>query len=291
MVSLSAPAAAAGTRVVEIPADAALDEPIVIAYRLADGEPPPATLVIAEPGARATIIERIAGGISGSVPVTAEVRAGAGAEVTYVAVQQAEPGTRLDVQRRSSAGTNARIDWCLAELGAAEATTDLIASLAEPGSTAAVTALFFPIRNESLTLRTEVLHAVGATTSTTVVRAVAAGRGRGRYYGNIRILPGAHGADASLRDDTLLIGEQARVDAVPALEIGANDVKAFHGATIGAIDPENIFYVMSRGIDRTSAEKLIALGFFEPAVVRFPGEELRAELRALLASKLAAGRG
>ena len=114
--------------------------------------------------------------------------------------------------------------------------------------------------------------------------------GRGRYFGNIRIAAQAHGSEASLRDDTLLIGKDAKIDAIPALEIAANDVKAFHGATVGAIDEEHIFYLMSRGIERDAAEKLIALGFFEPAVSRFPGEGLRAELRALLEEKLAGAR-
>jgi Fe-S cluster assembly protein SufD len=188
------------------------------------------------------------------------------------------------------AQANARVTWCLAELGGAESSDELTATLAAPGASGDIAALFFPVARESVRLRTDVVHPVAATTSTTVVRNVAAGRGRGRYEGNIRILPGAHGADASLRDDTLLIGSQARVDAIPALEIGANDVKAFHGATVGEIDEEHIFYVMSRGIDRISAERLIALGFFEPALARFPGEGLRAELRDLLEAKLAAAR-
>jgi Fe-S cluster assembly protein SufD len=93
-----------------------------------------------------------------------------------------------------------------------------------------------------------------------------------------------------LRDDTLLIGKDAKIEAIPALEIAANDVKAFHGATVGAIDEEHIFYLMSRGIERDAAEKLIALGFFEPAIARFPGETLRAEVRTLLEEKLAGAR-
>jgi Fe-S cluster assembly protein SufD len=77
---------------------------------------------------------------------------------------------------------------------------------------------------------------------------------------------------------------------VPALEIAANDVKAFHGATVGAISEDELFYAQSRGIPRSDAERMIALGFFEPALARFPGEALRELLREQLAARLGSGR-
>ena len=86
----------------------------------------------------------------------------------------------------------------------------------------------------------------------------------------------------------LLLSKKAHIDSVPALEIAANDVKAYHGATVGAIDEEQIFYMTSRGIDREAAEKMIALGFFEPAIERFPTQALRERLRAALQEKVRA---
>ena len=74
--------------------------------------------------------------------------------------------------------------------------------------------------------------------------------------------------------------------SIPALEIAANDVKAYHGATVGAISEDELFYAQSRGIPRNDAERMIALGFFEPAVARFPGEALREGIRTTLAAKL-----
>ena len=110
--------------------------------------------------------------------------------------------------------------------------------------------------------------------------------GQARFLGNIRIAPHAQGSDARLRDDALLLSPTAHVDSVPALEIGANDVKAYHGATVGAMDAEQIFYMESRGIAPNAAERMIALGFFEPAVDRFPAQ-LREEIRTALELKLA----
>ncbi len=86
------------------------------------------------------------------------------------------------------------------------------------------------------------------------------------------IAANAHGADASLRDDVLLLSKDAHIDSIPALEIAANDVKAFHGATVGSIDEDELFYAQSRGLAREEAERMIALGFFEPAIALFPLE-------------------
>ena len=93
-------------------------------------------------------------------------------------------------------------------------------------------------------------HLAGEATSETLVKSAASERGQARFLGNIRIAPHAQGSDARLRDDALLLSQTAHVDSVPALEIGANDVKAYHGATVGAIDAEQIFYMESRGIER-----------------------------------------
>jgi Fe-S cluster assembly protein SufD len=104
--------------------------------------------------------------------------------------------------------------------------------------------------------------------------------------GNIRIVKDAQASEAFLRDDALLLSKNSHIDSIPALEIAANEVKAYHGATVGAIDEEQLFYMTSRGIERQEAETMIALGFFEPAVARFPTEALRDEIRDALVAKV-----
>ena len=143
-----------------------------------------------------------------------------------------------------------------------------------------------PTATSTSTSKRKPFTRAGNTTSQTIVRSAGTGRGQGRYFGNIKILANAHGAEASLRDDVLLLSEGAHIDSVPALEIAANDVKAFHGATVGAISEEELFYAQSRGIARADAERMIALGFFESAVARFPLEGLRDEIRAALERKI-----
>jgi Fe-S cluster assembly protein SufD len=275
---------------IEVPPGVMLDEPIVVTYVL-DAATLLHTQVMVREGASAVVIERIAGGGPGVVArATADVVVGDGGSITYVVVNLAGDGSQVDAHRQSSTGSDAQVRWALALLGGATIDDELVVKLARGGDAAEISALFFPVGRESLSLATTAVHEVGATTSDTVVRAIAAGRGRGRFYGNIRIAAQAHGSEASLRDDALLFGREAHIDAIPALEIAANDVKAFHGATVGAIDDDQMFYAMSRGIDRLDAEKMIALGFFEPALARFPGEALREELRGILAAKLAGAR-
>ncbi len=173
-----------------------------------------------------------------------------------------------------------------AELGSELTVSAYRAMLAEPGASSEIAAVFFANLAQHVDLRTDIDHAVGHTNSTTVVRSVGSQRGQGRYYGNIVIQRHAHGSEAALKDDALLLSPTAHVDSVPALEIAANDVRAFHGATVGAIDEEQIFYLVSRGITRIEAERLIALGFFDPAIVHFPTDALRDEIRAALEAKI-----
>jgi Fe-S cluster assembly protein SufD len=275
---------------ISIPAGVAVDEPIVVAYDVTEANLVAHTFVTAGEGARATIVERLTGAAEREISVSTSVTVAARADLTYTIVQNLGAGVRVNAQRASHVANEARVAWNVALLGGAAVTDEVISDHTGEGANSEIAAFFFPVGREVVQLTTEVQHNVPRTSSQTIVRSIAAGRGRGKYYGNIRIAAQAHGSEASLRDDTLLIGKDAKIDAIPALEIAANDVKAFHGATVGAIDKEHIFYLMSRGIERDAAEKLIALGFFEPAVARFPGEDLRAELRTLLEEKLAGAR-
>jgi Fe-S cluster assembly protein SufD len=268
------------------PADRACDEPVVIRYDAGPAAIFPWSIVLAERGSRLSIVERITGGPQAFVCGACEVVTEANAEVSYAVLQVADDGARTISTRIARPGRDARIAWAVAEVGGALAADDLTVSIEEPGSESRVTALFFPAGSQHVDVVSTVDHRAGEATSETVVKSAARERGQARFLGNIRIAPHAQGSDARLRDDALLLSATAHVDSVPALEIGANDVKAYHGATVGAIDAEQIFYMESRGIEAPAAERMIALGFFEPAIEHFPTALLRDEIRAALAAKL-----
>jgi len=271
---------------VYVSADVAAAEPVMVTYDAPDGTAIfPYTLVLAERGARVTVIERCDGGNAFACGVS-EIVTNEGADVTFATVQQLGSEGRAVFTRRAAPGRDATVTWADAQLGAVLAACDISTAVTNPGTHAGVTALFFPNARQHVDVVSTIDHLVGDSTSETLVKSAAVDAGQARYLGNIRIAPHAQGSDASLRDDALLLSPDAHVDSVPALEIGANDVKAFHGATVGALDAEQIFYMTTRGIERDAAERMIALGFFEPAIARFPTEALRERIRAALAAKL-----
>jgi Fe-S cluster assembly protein SufD len=228
----------------------------------------PHILVVLGAGAQATVIERHIGGGDPFVCGLVEVQAGERARLDYVTVQQTGEGARVFFRRAARCTRESLVRWNLAELGSALARTVLNAHLGAEGARCETAALFFTTGFAHVDLTTATDHAVGPTFSDTVIR------------------PRAHGSEASLRDDALLLSAHAHIDTVPALEIAANDVKAFHGATVGSLDEDALFYVLSRGIPKNEALRMITLGFFEPVITRFPGEALRDEIRTALDAKI-----
>lgn len=276
-----------GGAFVYVPDDVAVAEPIVVRYAPQTGSAYPYTLVVAGKGAQCTILEELSSEASGIfVSGVAEIVAGENANVTYASLQTLPADATVLFTRTALPAADASISWAAAELGAALSASSIDVSVEQRGIGAHIAGIFFPGGTQHVDMVSTVDHRTGDTQSDTLIKSAATGAGQARYLGNIRIQPNAHGTEASLRDDALLLSKKAHIDSVPALEIAANDVKAFHGATVGAIDEEQIFYMTSRGLERAQAEKMIALGFFEPAVARFPGEDLRARIHAALEAKV-----
>ncbi len=272
---------------VYLPAGVCIDEPIEITYRAGDDALFPYTLLLAEAGSQCTIIERIeSDSETAFVCGVADVAAAERTAITYASSQELLPTARIYFTRKASPGNDSRMSWAAAELGGALSASTIDVAITARGVEAEIAALFFPRGDEHVDMVSSIDHTVGESRSNTVVKSAATGSGQARYLGNIRILAHAQGSSASLRDDALLLSQKAHIDSIPALEIAANDVKAFHGATVGAIDQDQIFYMTSRGIAPTDAEKMIALGFFEPAIEQFPTQALRERLRSALESKV-----
>lgn len=272
---------------VHVPAGVHIDEPISITYHAKAGETVfPHTVVFAESGSRATIIERLDVESGTFVCGISEIVTGDNADITFASTQQAPDDARVFFTRAAKPGRDARVAWACADLGGALALNDASVTIDNPGIDANIATLFFPTGSQHVDVVTTIEHRVGDAHSNTLVKTAANGGGQGRYLGNIRIAKDAQHSQAALRDDALLLSKRAHIDSIPALEIAANDVKAFHGATVGALDDDAIFYMTTRGIDRHEAERMIALGFFEPVIDAFPSEALREELREAVAIKM-----
>lgn len=149
------------------------------------------------------------------------------------------------------------------------------------GSSAKVLCLFFA-KSGTLTLETEVVHDAPDTFSRTIIKGVLDGTARADYEGRVVIRKGSKRADADLNEHAILLSPQARANAIPRLEVLENEVKAGHGATVGKIGEEELFYLATRGLPKDEAKALIVRGFLEAFVDEFPPEQA-VDIRARLA--------
>jgi Fe-S cluster assembly protein SufD len=269
-----------------VPAGVVLEAPILFDHLADGGDEFPHSLVIAGEGAQFTVVERYFGETERLICSLTEILAGPGSNVRYAAAAEHGAAATTLFTRRAICGADARVELAIADLGEAYILDSIVSTNDARGGHSSLAAVFFTGGKQHVDLSSEVRHLVGDTTSQTIVKSAGIGRGQGRYIGNIVIAANAHGADASLRDDVLLLSKEAHIDSIPALEIAANDVKAFHGATVGSIDVDELFYAQSRGLALEDAERMIALGFFEPAIAHFPIESVREDVRRALAGKL-----
>lgn len=145
-----------------------------------------------------------------------------------------------------------------------------IVRLAEPGASASILGLLVNTGQQAVSLHTVQLHAAPRTTSNLLVRSVLKDDAVFTYDGAIRVEPKAQRTDAYQRNENLLLSDTAKAISRPSLEILANDVRCTHGATMGTLDPDQLFYLASRGVAGEMAKQLIVDGFFESALQQIP---------------------
>ena len=151
-----------------------------------------------------------------------------------------------------------------------------------PGGSAKVICLLLA-KKGTLKLETEVIHDAPNTFSRTLVKGVLDGDATANYEGLVTIRKGAKNADADLNEHAILLSPKARAGAIPRLEVLENEVKAGHGATVGKVGEDELFYLATRGLTRAEAKRLIVRGFLESFVEEFPHAEAK-EIRAALAN-------
>jgi len=123
-------------------------------------------------------------------------------------------------------------------------------------------------------------------TSDLMIKGCLKDHARSVYQGLIQVSEGAQRTDAYQANRNLLLSNTARADSIPGLEILANDVRCTHGATIGQVDEEQLFYLMARGLSRSQSQRLIVEGFFAPVLDRIPLEGVREQLREAIETKI-----
>ncbi|MDQ2715432.1 MAG: Fe-S cluster assembly protein SufD [Chloroflexota bacterium] len=178
------------------------------------------------------------------------------------------------------------ITWVMADLGSKLTFADVGSNLVGNGSTAELVGVFFTDHDQRFAINTLANHVGLSTNAETLVKGALTDESRVEFNGMIRVQPHAQQTASFLSDHTLLLSKKCRAEAIPGLEIGANEVSASHGATTGQIDEEQLFYLMVRGIAKDEAERIIVQGFFEPVLQRIPLENLRARLRRSIVRRM-----
>jgi Fe-S cluster assembly protein SufD len=216
-----------------------------------------------------------------------EVIARDGAQVQYVAVQRLGRGAFYQAVQRTLAGRDATLDTLNVALGASVSRIDLNARLLGPGANSDMLGLYFGDGDQHFDFNTSQDHVSPNTASDLLYKGALDGSSHGIFRGIIRVHPGAQKTDAYQTNRNLLLSPHARADSLPNLEIEADDVKCSHGATVGELDAEAKFYLMSRGLNRTQAERLVVMGFLGEVLARLPLGGVVEKVTRVIEEKLA----
>jgi len=214
-----------------------------------------------------------------------EIFAGAASRLTHLLVQTMSQGTVAHLTQRIRLAKDAHALSSILSLGAKSMKLDTGTLLAGEGSEVETIGLLYGRGRQAFDHHTVHHHSAPHTNSNLDFKAVVTGRARSAYTGNITIEKEAPFSSAYQQNNNLLLSEKARAESIPELEIKIDEVQCSHGATVGQIDPDELFYLMSRGIPEKEAVRQIVRGFLEAILQRVP-EKLQDPLREELDSRL-----
>ncbi len=182
---------------------------------------------------------------------------------------------------------DANLDWVFGAIGTHLTKNFSEIDLVGDGATGRMSGFYFTDGNQHLDHDTQQNHNAPHTTSDLLFKGALRDNSRSVWQGMIYVAPGAQKTDGYQSNPNLLLDTSARADSIPGLEIMADDVRCTHGATVGKIDPTEVFYLNSRGIPEETAKRLIVEGFFDPIMQRIPFEGVRERLQQAIVDKLA----
>ena len=193
-----------------------------------------------------------------------------GAQVQYVSLQRMGRGGFYMASQRTLAERDSTLDTLNVALGGSVGRVDLNAQLLGAGANSDMLGLYFGDDDQHFDFNTSQDHVAPDARSDLLYKGALDGSARGVFRGIIRVHKGAQGTDAYQTNRNLILSDDAVATSLPNLEIGADDVRCSHGATVGQLDAESLFYLMSRGLRREQAERLVVLGFLGEVLNRLP---------------------
>jgi len=276
---------------VYVPAGVAVQLPLqaLTAHMTVSGMEQSHVLLIADTQSQVTFVQEE---VSGSAELpglhngVVEMYLKEGAQVTYLQMQNWSRRLWGVSHQRAVLAANAQLRWGVAALGSRLHWTSQGVSLREPGSAARMYGLVFADGRQHLDYQTRQDHLAPHTESDLLFRSALLDRARTVLRGVVHLRPVAQQTSAYQSTHSLLLSEKARADALPILEIEADDVRCKHGSTTGRVDDEQVFYLMSRGLSRQEAQRMIVQGFFETVISEFPVEGMQEKIRLAIESRI-----
>ena len=273
-----------------IPKNVKLEQPLQITF-LADagnGASFPRLLIVAEENSSATVIESFASSNGGRyfTNAIAEIVLKDGAQLEHYRVQR-ESNNAYHVSTTSAElGRASRYDTTSINLGAQLSRHDVSVVLDHEGAETAVDGLYFVGSDQHSDTHSVIDHKQPHCTSHQLYKGILDGNGRAVFNGKVFVREGAQKTDAQQTNKNLLLSDKARVDTKPQLEIYADDVKCAHGAAVGQIDPEELFYLETRGIGPELGRNLLTYGFAEEVIGKIKIDSIRSQLDQIVLHQL-----
>jgi Fe-S cluster assembly protein SufD len=243
-------------------------------------------LVVLEEGAQASVWHESTSAPDGLVNGVVELVVGPAARLRFVDLQDLEESTWVFGTQRATVARDASLDWITLGFGSGNGKVFQETQLAGAGAHGAVTGAYATRGRQHLDFDTLQEHAAPDTTSDLAFRGIVADRSSAVWRGMIKVDPGAQRTDAFQESRNLLLSKRAHADAIPGLEILANDVRCTHAAAIAQIDRDQLFYLRSHGLPQADAQRLVIEGFLQALVERFEEGPVREAVGAALERRL-----
>ena len=245
-------------------------------------------LVVLEEDAQASVWHESSSAADGLVNGVVEVVVGQNARLRLVDLQDLEETTWVFGSQRAVVGRDGSLDWITLGFGSANGKVFQETKLAGAGAHGSVTGAYATRGRQHIDFDTLQEHAAPDTTSDLAFRGILADRSSAVWRGMIKVDPGAQRTDAFQESRNLLLSKRAHADAIPGLEILADDVRCTHAAAIAQIDRDQLFYLRSHGLPDASAKRLVIEGFLQALVERLEAGPVREAVGAALERRLAA---
>src|SRR5215216_5406315 len=273
-----------------IPKNVKLERPLQITF-VADAENGasfPRLLVVAEENSSATLIESFASTNGGKyfTNAIAEIVLKDGAQLEHYRLQRESHNAYHVSTTSAELGRASRYDTTSINLGARLSRHDVSVVMDHEGAETAVDGLYMVGSDQHTDTHSIIDHKQPHCTSHQLYKGILDGTGRAVFNGKVFVREGAQKTDAMQTNKNLLLSDKARVDTKPQLEIYADDVKCAHGAAVGQIDPEELFYLETRGIGPELGRSLLTYGFAEEVIAKIKLESIRTELDQIVLKQL-----